>query len=129
MNVIDYDAQTVAPAESSEGRGETLEQLIAFRYPIVADPALPDLLAQVRAGAHTEQEATEADELEKEHKRIACIPAEEYAAFTKLTTNAVSAWEKAKAADDFSLFAPYLEQIVAARRRFAALLDDKQACL
>ena len=121
---MDYDAQTVAPAKSSEGRGEALEQLSGFQYALATDPALPRLFEEARAGELTAQEAAEVREMEKEYNRICRIPADEYAAFTKLTTNAVSAWEKAKSADDFSLFAPYLEKIVATRRRFAALLDD-----
>lgn len=124
MNVMDYDAQTVAPRNSSEGRGEALEQLSSFEYALVTDPALPELFKQARAGQLTEQEAAEVREMEKEYNRICKIPAEEYAAFSRLTTNAVSAWEKAKNANDFGLFAPYLEKIVATRRRFAALLDD-----
>ena len=123
MSVIDYDAQTVSPSESSEGRGEALEQLSGFVYSLIADPSLPELFKEARAGELTEQEAAEVRELEKSYREISCIPADEYSAFTKLTSNAVSAWEKAKSANDFAQFAPYLEKIVETRRRFAGYLD------
>ncbi len=127
MCVIDYDAQTVAPSESSAGRGEALEQLSSLQYGLIASPQMPRLLAEAKQGELTEQEAAEVRELEKHYKQISCIPQEEYAAFSNLTSNAVNAWEKAKSADDFSIFAPYLEKIVATRRRFAHLLDPDKA--
>lgn len=124
MAALDYDAQTVAPSESAEGRGDALEQLSSMHYSLAASPELPRLFEEARAGELTEQEAAEVHELEKQYNQISRIPQDEFAAFTKLTSNAVSAWEKAKSASDFSLFAPYLEKIVATRRHFGQLLDS-----
>lgn len=127
LNVIDFDAQTVAPSESYSGRGEALEVLSSIKYSLIADPALPALLEKARGEERTEQEAAEVAELQRMYDETSKIPAQEYAAFVKLTTAAVNAWEKAKAASDFSLFAPYLEQIVAYRRRTAAYFDANKA--
>lgn len=127
LNVIDYDASTVAPKEGYAGRGEALEVLSASQYALIAGPDLPVLLAEARQGGLTEQEAAEVAELQKQYDQTSRIPAEEYAAFAKLTSEAVNVWEKAKAASDFSMFAPYLERIVAARRRFAAYFDPDKA--
>lgn len=127
LNVIDYDASTVAPKEGFAGRGEALEVLTASQYALLADPGLPALLAEARQAGLTGQEAAEVAELQKQYDQVSRIPAAEYAAFAKLTSEAVNVWEKAKAASDFSLFAPYLEQIVAARRRFAAYFDPEKA--
>lgn len=127
LNLIDYDAQTVAPREGYAGRGEALEVLTASHYALIADPALPALLENARQGELTPQQAAELAELQKQYDQLSRIPAAEYAAFAKLTNQAQNAWEKAKAASDFSLFAPFLEQIVAARRRFAAYFDPGKA--
>ena len=48
LNVIDFDAQTVAPSESYSGRGEALEVLSSIKYSLIADPALPALLEKAR---------------------------------------------------------------------------------
>ena len=127
LNVIDYDAHTVAPRESYTGRGEALEVLSSIKYNLIADPALPALLEKARGEERTEQEAAEIAELQRLHDETSKIPAQEYAAFVKLSTAAINAWEKAKNASDFSLFAPYLEQIVAYRRRTAAYFDADKA--
>ena len=123
LNVIDYDAETVAPPESSEGRGDATAELSAFRHAILTSERFPRLLKEAAEGELNEQEAAEVRELTRDYKRISVIPAEEYADFSRLTTRATSVWEKAKNKSDFALFAPYLEKIVAARRRFAGLLD------
>ena len=54
--------------------------------------------------------------MQRAYDQISKIPADEYAAFTKLTQQSIPAWVKAKRTNDFSVFAPYLEKIVAARR-------------
>lgn len=127
LNLIEYDSSTVAPKEGVEGRAEALEVLTGEKYALLTAPELPVLFAAARAGGLSEQEAAEVAELEKQYSQICRIPAAEYAAFAKLTSTASSVWEKAKAASDFSLFAPYLEQIVTARRRFAAYFDPEKA--
>ncbi len=127
MNVIEYDDATIAPAGSSEGRGEALEELSGAVHAILSDPALPNLLNEARSGELTVQEAAEVRELQRLYDQISRIPADEYAAFAKLTGVAQSVWTKAKRTNDFALFAPYLEQIVDTRRRWAAYFDPDKA--
>lgn len=127
MNVIGYDDATVAPAKSSEGRGEALEVLSAAVHGLIAESDLPALLDQARSGPLTEQEAAEVQELQRQYDQISKIPAQEYAAFAKLTSTAQSVWTRAKRTNDFALFAPYLEQIVDTRRRWAAYFDADKA--
>lgn len=127
LNVIDYDAQTVAPSESYPGRGEALEVLSGIKYNLIANPELPALLESARQENLSVQEAAEVAELQRLYDETSKIPAAEYSAFVKLTTEAVNAWEKAKAANDFSMFAPYLEKIVDYRRRTAAYFNPDKA--
>ena len=126
INMIDYDAQTAAPAESWQGRSEAMEVLTGEKYALIADPGLPALFAEARRQALSEQEAAEVAELERQYSETSKVPAAEYAAFAKLTSQAVNAWEKAKAASDFAAFAPYLQKIVDARRRFAFYYDPQK---
>lgn len=127
MNVVDFDANTIAPAESFSGRGEALEVLSGMKYQLIANPSVPALLEQAKTEPLTEQQAAEVRELLRIYNETSKIPANEYAAFVKLTSESVNAWGKAKAASDFSIFAPYLEQIVEYRRRFAAYFDASKA--
>ena len=126
LRAIEYDDATVAPADSSEGRGEAVEELSSTVYSLIADPQLPALLQKAREGELTEQEAAEVRELQRRYDETSKIPAEEYAAFAKLTGTAQSVWTKAKRANDFAMFAPYLEKIVDTRRRWAAYFNPNE---
>ena len=116
LNVVDFDAETVAPEGGADGRAEATEVLSRASFDLLVNADTAALLKEAAADAETEQEKAEVRNLQRQYDEIAKIPADEYAAFTKLCSQSVPAWVKAKRTNDFSLFAPYLEKIVAARR-------------
>ena len=116
LNVVDFDAETVAPEGSADGRAEACEVLSRADFDLLVNDNTAALLRQAAQDAETEQERAEVRELQRAYDQISKIPANEYAAFTKLTQQSIPAWVKAKRTNDFSVFAPYLEKIVAARR-------------
>ena len=116
LNVVDFDAETVAPEGSADGRAEACEVLSRADFDLLVNDNTAALLRQAAQDAETEQERAEVRELQRAYDQISKIPADEYAAFTKLTQQSTPAWVKAKRTNDFSVFAPYLEKIVAARR-------------
>lgn len=116
QTVIDFDAETVAPEGSADGRAEATEVLSRASFDLLVNDDTAALLKQAAADAETEQEKAEVRNLQRQYDEIAKIPADEYAAFTKLCSQSVPAWVKAKRTNDFSVFAPYLEKIIAARR-------------
>ena len=115
LNVVDFDAETVAPEGSADGRAEACEVLSRADFDLLVNDNTAALLRQAAQDAETEQERAEVRELQRAYDQISKIPADEYAAFTKLTQQSIPAWVKAKRTNDFSVFAPYLEKIVAAR--------------
>lgn len=117
--LIMTDEATTAPTDGNAGRGEALEVLSAQVYSRIADPELPELLARAGAGELTAQQAAEVRELRRMNDQYSKVPAAEYAAAQRLFNESRAAWHKAKAASDFSLFAPLLEQCVELRRRWA----------
>lgn len=110
MTVIDFDAETVAPEGSADGRAEATEVLSRASFDLLVNDGTAALLKEAAADAETEQERAEVRNLQRQYDEIARIPADEYAAFTKLCSQSVPAWTKAKRTNDFSLFAPYLER-------------------
>lgn len=125
--VIGYDDATVAPPDSWPGRGEAVSVLSGMLYELLASPRTAELLDEARRGPLSEVEAAELDELQRQCDEVCKIPAEEYAAFAKLANDSQNAWVKAKRANDFGAFAPYLEQVVAYCRRAAGYLAPDKA--
>ena len=119
MSLIETDEATVAPSGGEEGRGEALEILSSALYDLIAGDDLPRLLHAAEQEDLDEQSAAEVRELRRQNDQLTKVPAAEYAAGTRLMANSRVAWHKAKQANDFSLFAPWLEKLVDNRRRWA----------
>lgn len=121
LGILSHDAATAAPKGTAEGRGRTMAVLSRVTYDLMAAPEVGQMLAVLEADgeALNPQDRREAEVLRKEYDQMHRIPAEEYVAYSVLVNDAQSVWEKAKSANDFQSFAPYLEQIVAYNRKFA----------
>ncbi len=121
MGVINLDAITAAPSASWEGRGKTMEILSQIVYDLSVKPENGELFDYLLA--HKEeldaQTLREVEVLKKGYDQMFRIPGEEYVAYSVLMNDAQGIWHKAKAADDFAMFQPYLEKIVDFNRKFA----------
>lgn len=129
MGNLQQDGETVAPVESAEGRGRTLGVLSGLEYGIIADPETLELAKYILENAPAEEKVLrrKAEVLKKEAEQTSRIPEDEYVAYVTLLNEANVVWKKAKAANDFPLFAPYLEKIVAFNRKFAGYYNPELA--
>ncbi|MBO4420068.1 MAG: carboxypeptidase M32 [Oscillospiraceae bacterium] len=121
MGVMHYDAATVAPAESAEGRGKTLAYLSGCTYEIQTGAALQEA-AQYLNQHKDELNAQDRREIEvflRQNEFTAAIPKEEFVGYVKLLNEADAVWHKAKLDSDFTAFSPYIKDIFAANIRFA----------
>ncbi|MGM9590219.1 MAG: carboxypeptidase M32 [Faecousia sp.] len=125
LGVMEIDEATVAPSDSWEGRGTTMGVLSEAMYDLIADPKNGELLAYLKDHQEEldQQARREVEIMDRNYQRMNRIPAEEYVAYNVLLNDAQVHWKKAKAADDFQIFKPYLEQIVAYNRKFAGYYD------
>lgn len=124
-NVIYHDSVTVAPRDTSEGRGRALSILTEESYNLFVNDAVGELLAYLdaNAAALTPSEARQVCELRRDYNDLKKVPVDEYVEYTVLINDAQSVWHRAKAESDFSIFRPYLERIVETMRRFAGYYD------
>ena len=129
LGVLFLDATTVAPKDTWEGRGKTMEIMSQITYDLMASPEngeLFDYLAD-NADALNAQTKRELEVLRKNYEQMKKIPADEYVAYSVLLNDAQNVWERAKNEDDFGAFAPYLEKIVEYNRKFAHYYDPNKA--
>ncbi len=121
MGVLNLDATTAAPSDSWEGRGKTMEILSQITYDLSVNPENGELFDYLlsRKEELDPQTLREVEVLKKGYDQMFRIPAEEYVAYSVLMNDAQGIWHKAKAADDFAMFQPYLEKIVDYNRKFA----------
>ncbi|WP_339274094.1 carboxypeptidase M32 [Paenibacillus sp. FSL W8-0426] len=121
LTLLNWDARTGAPRKgaihAARAKGTLAEEL----FKLQRDPEFGKLLEEAESDEH-------ADDLTKrivrEHRRAftrwSAIPVEEYRAFVDRQGLASVAWLEARAANDFSLFAPHLKSIFDLSLKFAS---------
>ncbi len=121
MGLLYYDGDTTAPSASAPGRGRTMEVLSGVQYDLAAGDRARALVAELRAHpeALDDRERREVEVFARDLDYTSSIPKQEFVEYQVLVNEAGDVWHRAKPANDFKSFAPYLEKIVDANRRFA----------
>ena len=115
----------IDPPRATAERAEALAELERERTEALSDPLVGGVLE--RLGATPELlTQTQKDQLRvigRDRAELVGVPPEEQAAFSRLTCEAEDVWRRAKAANDWASFEPYLDRIVAARLHMASERD------
>ncbi len=128
--VLEWDQETHMPEGGAAARAHqiaTLRRLAHERFTDEAVGQLLDRLAPRAAGADPAAFVTALVRVTGHDYERACrLPTELVAALAEAASEAKQAWKKARAADDFSAFAPALRRIVTLTREKADALgyDD-----
>lgn len=125
-SVLYTDAVTAAPKASYKGRGAAISYLSGLEYKLLICPEMEETLSTILSEADSEHamERREAEVLKEEFDNLTRIPMEEFVAYQALLNDADAVWHEAKVHDDYASFAPYLEKIIAANKRFALMKDQ-----
>ena len=123
------DGVTVAPKDTSEGRGVALGILAGEAHKLFANEEVGQLLNFLAEHKNELDLARrrQVEELKRSYDQLTRIPADEYMEYAVLTNEASDVWHKAKEASDFELFRPVLEKLVAFNRKFAGYYDASKA--
>jgi len=123
------DGTTVAPRDTSEGRGVALGVLAGERHKLFSAPEVGELLDFL--GGHKDEldqlHRRQVEELKRGYDQLTRIPADEYMEYATLTNQAGDVWRRAKEQSDFALFRPVLEKLVAFNIKFAGYYDSAKA--
>jgi len=114
---------TIDPPKATADRGRALAVLQQESQERLCDPAVSELLKRLEAHAD-ELDADHAAQvriLARDRSILVDIPPAEQAKLVELTTEAEHVWRKAKAADDWASFEPYLDRVVDVMRHFSEL--------
>lgn len=122
-----WDLRTGAPKKGMELRSETIGTLSAEVFSLSTSDEYGELLASLEAEQATLDPfiRRSVEEARKEYDLSKKIPPEEYKKFVILQSKAESVWEAAKEAADFSLFLPYLEDLVSTTKKMIGYWGEK----
>lgn len=129
-SVLDYDGETSAPERGAAARAEAMGALSEEHHRLLTSQTARDLVAELsreaEAGALDDATATELKVFARDQREALAIPTDEVAAWTRLTSEANAVWHKAKLANDWESFEPYIDRIVEVLKRHASYLDDSR---
>lgn len=123
------DGTTVAPKGSSQGRGVALGILAGERHKLFSAPEVGELLDYLwsEKDGLDRLHRRQVEELRRSYTQLTRIPADEYMEYAVLTNEASDVWRRAKEQNDFELFRPLLEKLVAFNIKFAGYYDSAKA--
>ena len=130
QSILYTDGDTVAPKNSWKGRGKAMAYLSELTYKQLVNPETGEILETILQHKDEADEVTfrRAEILKESYDELHMLPMEEYVAYQELVNESMTVWKDAKEGSDWNLFAPYLEKLITARRRFASLkAPDKPA--
>ncbi len=125
QSILFVDGDTVAPKNSWKGRGKALSYVGELMYRQLVNPETGEVLETILQHKDETDEVTfrRAEVMKESYDDLHILPMEEFVAYQELTNESSAVWHDAKEKSDWNMFAPYLEKLIAARRRFASLKD------
>jgi carboxypeptidase Taq len=126
--VLDWDQQTQMPPGGVAARAEQKATLSRLAHAVLAAPETGALLAACESAGDLDPESDDGALVRmarRDFDRATRLPGELVAEIARVTGLAQEEWAKARAADDYGAFAPWLERILELERRAAEALGYK----
>lgn len=124
--VLDWDQQTYMPAGGVAARAEQKATLSKLSHQLFTDEKTGNWLAQAEAELRglpeDDNDAALLRVTRRDFDKATRLPESLVEEFSRVTSHAQEEWAKARAANDYGAFAPWLERIVDLERRTAEAL-------
>ena len=122
LAMLGWDQAAMMPAGGAEARAEQLATLGVIRHETLTDPAVGDLLSAAEGDATALDSWQRANlrEMRREWRHATALAADLVEARSRAASACEMIWRKARAADDFAMLRPSLEELVGLTRQVAA---------
>ena len=121
LALFEWDNETLAPEAAIENTSKFMGILAGENHKALINDEVRGLLDTLKdADDLNETEKKIVDKMLKEYEQLDAVTAEEYKEYNELTAKSTNAWASAKEKNDFSIFAPYLEKIIAFNKKMAS---------
>ncbi|WP_342512177.1 carboxypeptidase M32 [Sporosarcina sp. FSL K6-1522] len=119
VSIMYWDMRTGAPKKGIEARSEAVGTLSTELFQMSVSDEMGSYLEELgkRKDSLDPVLSKTVEEVQKEYDKSKKVPADDYRAYVVLTSQAEAVWEEAKEQDDFDMFLPYLENLVATTKK------------
>ncbi|MBW4708855.1 carboxypeptidase M32 [Roseobacter sp. YSTF-M11] len=113
---LGWDQETMMPRGAAPQRGEEMAAMEAVLHARRVDARVADWLAELEGTDLDAPAAAQLRHIRRSHTRASKVPAALAARIARVTSQAQGTWADARGSDDFSAFAPTLEEVIALKR-------------
>ena len=124
--LLGWDQETYMPPKAGEVRSEQLALLAGLIHDRFVSPEIGSLLSELERSKLEPEPAANVRETRRFYDRETKLPKELVAEIARTTSLSQEAWGKARKANDFKSFAPFLEKILGLKREVAKNIDPKK---
>ncbi|RKQ37626.1 carboxypeptidase M32 [Oceanobacillus halophilus] len=118
MMLTYWDMRTKIPKKGVDQRSEVIGFLAEKVHQLETSEKMKNFIDALR-DADNEIVRKSIEECEETYHKSSKIPTNEYKEYVKLQSKSESVWQEARKKADFTLFQPYLEQLVEYNKKFA----------
>ncbi|MCL7416746.1 MAG: carboxypeptidase M32, partial [Halalkalicoccus sp.] len=121
--VLQWDQEVKMPDEGIAARSQQLSTLSAVIHEEFTDEAMGGYLDDLESAELDSEQAAVVREVRRQYERKTRVPTELVEEISRTTSEALPKWKEAKAEDDFSIFAPILEELIELKKEYAEHID------
>ncbi len=121
--VLQWDQEVKMPDDGIEARSQQLSTLSAVIHEEFTDEEMGEFLADLESSEFDDEQEAVVREIRRQYDRKTRVPTELVEEISRTTSEALPKWKEAKAEDDFSIFAPVLEELIGLKREYAEHID------
>jgi len=121
--LLSWDQQVMMPEGGAPARSRQLSTLSGLQHDLLTDDRVGELLDELDGTTLDDKQRAVVREIRHEYDRATAVPRELVETISAKSSEALEQWERARAAEDFSIFAPILEELVDLRREYAEQID------
>ena len=129
-NLLYWDLATMTPEKGGESKASAIGYFSTEAFRLSTSKEYGTLLKQLSQPQYFEQlspalKVTIRREL-RDYQRFCRVPEDFYTEYVTLKARSQRAWETAKKADDYSLYAPYLNKIISMTKEYVRYMEPDQ---
>ena len=120
--VLGWDHRTMMPRNGAAARSEQLGTLTKIVHTMFVSPEIGKLLDEAEPWAQEQDydslEASFVRVVRRDYDKLVRVPPTLTAELSRISAVAVPVWDEARQKSDWSMFQPYLEQVIDLRRQY-----------
>ena len=129
-NLLYWDLATMTPEKGVESKASAIGYFSTEAFRLSTSKEYGELLHKLSSSQEFQQlddamQVTVRREL-RDYERFCRVPEDFYTEYVTLKARSQKAWETAKKASDFSLYAPYLDRIISMTKEYVRYMEPDQ---